>query len=333
MRNKVTQRDIAERCGVSLQIVSAVLNNRRVPHYWYSDDTRDKIVSEAERSSYRLNRSASSLVRRRHGAIGIVGGNLYAVPMHILAQLVKAADRHGLFVVLDHQIDSDDKIPLCLREDIVDTILVFEDLTADLERRLEGSGATILHVNSKIPPGKGGILLDEAGAIGMALEHLHGGGCRRTALIHHIPDDRHYSTPERKDAMLCHSRRLGMGHPEFHFWEGRGHEGLRKLAGFLNAHPEIDSLVVTSDGIMSHLQYISAHGHDTGKLEIVGYLNSDFAKANLMSYLHIDGKSFAERIISRACGELGVGTEVERFRYQLRAASVPEWLPSGGNTF
>lgn len=72
----VTIRDVAEAAGVSISLVSFVLNARRGPNGEYlcsaSQQTAERIVEAAERLGYHRNKAASSLRSGHSDTIGII---------------------------------------------------------------------------------------------------------------------------------------------------------------------------------------------------------------------------------------------------------------------
>ena len=76
----VTIRDVAEAAGVSVSLVSFVLNARRGPRGEYicsaSQQTAERIVKTAERLGYHPNKAASSLRTGRSNTIGVIVSDL-----------------------------------------------------------------------------------------------------------------------------------------------------------------------------------------------------------------------------------------------------------------
>ncbi|OGV47668.1 MAG: hypothetical protein A2017_21915 [Lentisphaerae bacterium GWF2_44_16] len=68
---QITIQDIAEECGISKMLVSAVLRNQK-RSVRYSEETAVKIRKTAERLGYRPNLLARSLSRRKSDTIGLV---------------------------------------------------------------------------------------------------------------------------------------------------------------------------------------------------------------------------------------------------------------------
>ena len=74
--NTVTIRDVAEAAGVSISLVSFVLNAKRGPKGEYicsaSQETAEKIVAAAKKLGYRKNMAASSLRSGYSKTLGII---------------------------------------------------------------------------------------------------------------------------------------------------------------------------------------------------------------------------------------------------------------------
>ena len=77
---EVTIRDVAEAAGVSISLVSFVLNARRGPDGEYishaSQQTAQRIIETAERLGYHRNKAATSLRTGRSDTIGVIVSDL-----------------------------------------------------------------------------------------------------------------------------------------------------------------------------------------------------------------------------------------------------------------
>ena len=99
----MTIKDVAKNCGVSVSTVSRVLNR----HPDVSEEVRQRILDEVERSGYIPNNSARDLVKSRSDAIGVVvrgTGNLFFAS--VLKTVSDEIERYGYTMVL-HFISSD----------------------------------------------------------------------------------------------------------------------------------------------------------------------------------------------------------------------------------
>ena len=101
---KLTIKDIAERCGVSVSTVSRVLNN----HPDVSKTARDKVMEVVKEVHYVPNSSARDLVKTKSDAIGLVvrgrGNPFFAEVIRAIEERVAQA---GYSLVL-HQISTKD---------------------------------------------------------------------------------------------------------------------------------------------------------------------------------------------------------------------------------
>ena len=102
--DRLTIKDIAERCGVSVSTVSRVLNN----HPDVSKTARDKVLEAVKQVHYVPNSSARDLVKAKSDAIGLVvrgrGNPFFAEVIRAIEERVAQA---GYSLVL-HQISSRD---------------------------------------------------------------------------------------------------------------------------------------------------------------------------------------------------------------------------------
>ena len=99
----MTIKDVAKNCGVSVSTVSRVLNR----HPDVSEEVRQRVLDEVERSGYIPNNSARDLVKSRSDAIGVIvrgTGNLFF--SSVLKTVSDEIERYGYTMVL-HFIGSD----------------------------------------------------------------------------------------------------------------------------------------------------------------------------------------------------------------------------------
>lgn len=88
---KVTQKDIAERLGVSRQIVGYALNN----HPAVSEETAKRVLETAEEMGYVPNRSAQSLVSGKFGVVQVIVPEFSYYYCDLLAFLTRALANAG----------------------------------------------------------------------------------------------------------------------------------------------------------------------------------------------------------------------------------------------
>ncbi|RMD78228.1 MAG: LacI family transcriptional regulator, partial [Lentisphaerae bacterium] len=116
---RVTLQDIARHCGVSKQVVSAVLNNSDRTSIRFSDETRRKVTRAAKDLGYRPNRTSKALASRQHGSFSIVFRNYFLIPQYLLNFLVEAAQKRDLLITLE-RFDEEIRLPRAIREDSCD---------------------------------------------------------------------------------------------------------------------------------------------------------------------------------------------------------------------
>lgn len=91
-----TMRDIADRLGVSRQLVSLVLRGAPGP----SDESRERILRAAEELGYRPNAAARLLRQRRTNLIGLMVEMRNPFEVRFAERFVSGAGVHGLSVVI-----------------------------------------------------------------------------------------------------------------------------------------------------------------------------------------------------------------------------------------
>lgn len=94
----ITQKQVAERLGLSRQAVSFALSGGGS----LADATREHIRREAERMGYRPNAAAQAMVRGRFGAVAVFSDNFHRsyLPTSILTGVEEGLDHLGIRMVL-----------------------------------------------------------------------------------------------------------------------------------------------------------------------------------------------------------------------------------------
>ncbi len=177
-------QDVAAACRVSRRTVSAILfPSAKNASIGFSEATRDQVLSVAKELRYRPHRASRNLLVRRHGVIGILTGQFYMIPWpSINAMLIKA----NMFdQVLSFEFLSQDsqKLPLFIRENVVDGLIIYERVPAAIEQAIEFHRIPVVFVNICRHSGPNIINMDEAGAIKTAVLHLVALGRRLPAIV------------------------------------------------------------------------------------------------------------------------------------------------------
>lgn len=127
---RVTIKQVAQKAGVSFQIVSKVLNDqgRTAP------ETRERILAAAEELGYVRNRIAHGLVSQRTRTLGFVAGDL---SNHFLTQFIVGAEREAWrqgysFIVVGLETgDASRELTLLLEQQVDGVLLAAPQLEAD----------------------------------------------------------------------------------------------------------------------------------------------------------------------------------------------------------
>jgi LacI family transcriptional regulator len=100
--SKVTITDIARRCGVSVQTVSRVVNDRRD----VSPSTREAVQTAIAESGYQPSAVARGLVQQRSSVLGaVVGRLLYPSVCEILDGVAQECQERGYGLLLSEVVD------------------------------------------------------------------------------------------------------------------------------------------------------------------------------------------------------------------------------------
>ena len=177
--------DIAAAAGVHHSTVSRVLNGD--PAQSVRPETYERIMRAARQVGYRPNALARALKRSRTGAI------VFVIPMlrnPIWASvqrgaLQRAAER-GYFVMMIEEPTEDPRPPAHYRY-LIDEMRADGLLLATAERMPEHTrdelGVPHVYVNRRGPRPGHNVVMDEAGAVRLFLDHGAGLGHRHVALI------------------------------------------------------------------------------------------------------------------------------------------------------
>jgi DNA-binding LacI/PurR family transcriptional regulator len=342
-----TLAEIARRAGVSRQVVGAILNPERQTSVRFSRETREKVMAVVKASGWRPNRTAVNLVKRRHGNIGVLVQKLMRIPEKVLNHMLMEAHEQGQVLVLDYLAPEGGEPPVCVKEDSVDAVVVFEDLDPQLWKAIRKIGLPCIQVNSNNRRGPGCVTFDEEGAMRTAVQHFHKQGCHRTALFH--AQDREYWTVSRIRALREAAKECGMREPmtapfELDFFSASAaYERARNaMKHILLSNPDVDSAILMRSE-MAPLFYQAAE--DAGRripddLAVIGMHDSTTARAVRpeLTVLHVESHALAKhimRVVNAGLDSNGLYEVPQPARYELRArqSSVRSGLTSRGTQF
>ena len=195
----VTIRDVAEAAGVSISLVSFVLNAPRGPRGEYlcsaSQKTAQRIVETAERLGYHRNKAASSLRTGRSDTVGVIVSDISNTCFaQICRQIEKLATEAGYLTIIASSDDRKENFRQLVDKFLysgVDGFIVApcngveDSISKILNRRLP-----VVLFDRDLPglEGVGRVLLDNEKAGRFAVRILRGQGCKHIGLVRYETD-------------------------------------------------------------------------------------------------------------------------------------------------
>lgn len=184
MKRRATIKDVAQRVGVAVSTVSAVLNDR--PYCYLSEVRRREILAAAKRLGYIPNRMARGMRGMPTRTVGVLAG-MYNIPVHsaLLREVSRLLADAG-YAVLFGDSTGPERDRLLLREFLahgVDAVLIGGgELEPDELDRLLGRHLPYVALDPCFD--RHTVAVDRERAMYMAVEHLvTDGRCRRVALV------------------------------------------------------------------------------------------------------------------------------------------------------
>jgi DNA-binding LacI/PurR family transcriptional regulator len=183
-RRSVTMRDIADRLGVSVMTVSAVLGGKS-QHVRVSDETRVKVIATAREMQYRPHGVARALRRQRTDIVGLYSGFQFMDPRNpffatIIGGLQEGCDRNRKDLLLHGVFPgrSVEDIYGELADRRIDGLVLDApegDPLVDLLARSDLPVVAIVDPVARIPS----VTVDNAGGVGQLVDYLESRGHRR----------------------------------------------------------------------------------------------------------------------------------------------------------
>jgi LacI family transcriptional regulator len=182
-RKRVTIKDVAAATGLSPAAVSYAMRGVQT-----SSETQERVRQAAEELGYTGNAVARALARGRTGLVGVLSGSLQDLgEQRFVETLGRQLGRHDLhMVVVDARGEPDRERMLArqLADQLVDGLVISPLDPSDASWAEIGEVLPIVTVGDALPsPTVGEVLFDNRTGVGMVLEHLHGLGHRRIAVL------------------------------------------------------------------------------------------------------------------------------------------------------
>lgn len=193
MAKNVTIKDIAREAGVSIALVSFVMNNRVEPDgkqkYRVSEATKKRILDIAERMHYQPSSAARMLRQGRTRVIGVILSDLGNIFYGIIAkEIEKIITRNGytvLFGSSDEDPERFDRLVRSFLEKDVEGFIVVPCLECGPSlKRIEAAGCPFVTIDRRNPMyDVPAVIIDNVGAAKTAVETLRKQGATKLGLL------------------------------------------------------------------------------------------------------------------------------------------------------
>lgn len=203
-----TQHDLALAAGVSQITVSRTFSG----HPSVRTEVRERVMREAARLGYRLNRSANIMRSGRHRAVGLLASDnqsTSSTPIGFIWALEDACYTRGLQLMIgrypEKVINDPVRLPQFLKNWMVDGVLIYHthNIPQGLPVIFEQMNLPFVWVNSNHPEG---IKSADEEASSFLVSHLAALGHKRIAYMDHTHEHEtsapHYSTAARKSGYV-----------------------------------------------------------------------------------------------------------------------------------
>ena len=217
--SKVTIKDVAREAGVSIGLVSMVLNARRRPDGSLDckvrPETAEKVLETMRRLGYRPNRAASSLRSRTHKTIAVITPNIASqyfsgISRH-LENLAYAEGYTVLFGSSDDRLEKFESLVGTFIADGLGGLLVTPcpGCEHSLRKAMDlGIPVVLMNRDLKDLEGVGRVYLDNEKAMAMGMGHLYDRGYRHIEMLSH--PSRFSTVVEREQYYLENMKKLGL---------------------------------------------------------------------------------------------------------------------------
>jgi LacI family transcriptional regulator len=207
-RRRVTIKDVAAATGLSPAAVSYAMRGVQT-----SPETQDRVRAAAEALGYKGNAVARALASGRTGLVGVLSGSLEDLSeqrfVEALGRELGLHDLHMLVVDARGEPDREQALARQLADQLVDGLVVSPLDPSAPEWQEICEQLPIVTVGDDLAgPTVGQVLFDNRTGVGLVLEHLHGLGHRRIAVLTPSRPSTPDRPAERVVAEVC--ERLGI---------------------------------------------------------------------------------------------------------------------------
>jgi LacI family transcriptional regulator len=183
VRRRVTIKDVAAATGLSPAAVSYALRGVQT-----SPQTQERVREAAEELGYTGNAVARALARGRTGLVGVLSGSLQDLGEQRFVELLgRGLGRHDLhMVVADARGEPERERMLArqLADQLVDGLVISPLDPSDASWADIGAMLPVVTVGDALSGSTvGEVIFDNRAGVSLVLEHLHGLGHRRVAVL------------------------------------------------------------------------------------------------------------------------------------------------------
>lgn len=271
---RVTIREIARTCGVSVQTVSRVINRR--PDV--SPETRAAVEAAIAAVGFQPSAVARSLVQQRSNTLGvIVAGLRYFGVAQTLNGITEESEASGYALLLKEvssngEVDVLPVIDFLMAHRVEGIIFAAPDLgEADVRGKLPRSAPPIVFLKSEPSPDYSTILIDNYGGGRQAASHLVALGRRRIA---HLagPQDWHEAR-DRQQGWRDALRDAGLEPGPVVAGNWSSESGATGMAELLARDAQLDAVFVANDQMaLGAMSALHARGIAIpGQVAVVGF--------------------------------------------------------------
>lgn len=196
--SNVTIRDVAEAAGVSVSLVSFVLNAKRGPNGEYlcsaSEETAKRVVETAKKLGYHRNMAASSLRSGHSETIGIIVADISnSFFGDICRKIENLASKNGYLALFGSTDDDPVKMDQLIKKFVssgVDGLIIASCAHSESIIESVSKNIPIVLVDRDIPQAKdvGRVMLDNEKAGRLATRHLIENGYKKIEIVHYATE-------------------------------------------------------------------------------------------------------------------------------------------------
>ncbi|MEO5885326.1 MAG: substrate-binding domain-containing protein [Candidatus Limnocylindrales bacterium] len=271
---RVTIREIARTCGVSVQTVSRVINRR--PDV--APGTRAAVEAAIAAAGFQPSAVARSLVQRRSYTLGIIAAGLrYFGVAQTLNGITEESEGVGYALLLKEvpssgAVDVLSVIEFLMAHRVEGIIVAAPDLgEADVRRQLPPATPPIVFLKSEPSPAFSTILIDNYGGARQATGHLIALG--RTRIAHLAGPLEWHEARDRKQGWRDALRDAGLDPGATAAGNWSAESGAEEMARLLDQAPDLDAVFVANDQMaLAAMAVLHERGIDVpGRVAVVGF--------------------------------------------------------------